>query len=147
MRNKIIILFLIIFSIFSIANLSFAQGEQNTITDKQEQGTITESKSFAISGIQNPLKKDNIKELLYSIVDLAVFIGVIIAVIMFIVIGFKFVLAQGNQVALQEARKWFLYAVIGTAVLISAKVIVEVIKSTFISTGLVNEELFNNKTK
>jgi len=92
--------------------------------------------------LQNPIESKNVQEILYLAVDLAVFIGTIIAVLMFIWIGFKFVLAQGDPAGLQKAKKWFLYAVIGTAVLISSKVIVEVVKNTLISAGVVNEKQF-----
>ncbi len=99
----------------------------------------------SIPSLQNPLKAKNVTDVLLSIVDLAIFLGVILAVFMFIFIGFKFILAQGNSAKLAEARSWFLYAAIGTAVLISSKVIVEVIKSTFISAGVVDSKLFDRK--
>ena len=96
-----------------------------------------------VPSLQNPLQVNDVQSLLGSMVDLAIFIGLILAVLVFIFIGFKFVLAQGNDSALKEAKQWFLYAVIGTAVLISAKVIVDVVKNTFISAGVVNQSLFN----
>ncbi len=108
-------------------------------------GSNKSSSVQTISYLQNPLEANNVEALLYSIVDLAIFIGVILAVLMFIFIGFKFILAQGKQAKLIEARNWFLYAVIGTAVLISSKVIVEVIKTTFISAGVVKEDAFTKK--
>lgn len=95
-----------------------------------------------IPSLQNPLQVDDVQSLLSTIVDLAIFIGMIMAVLVFIFIGFKFVMAQGSDSALKDAKQWFLYAVIGTAVLISAKVIVDVVKNTFISAGVVNENLF-----
>jgi len=110
-------------------------------------GTTAKPEVQTFPRIGNPIKANNITEILYTIVDIAVFVGVIIAVLMFIFIGFKFVLAQGNETELKNARKWFLYAVVGTAILISSKVIVDVIKNTTISAGLVNEKFFNNPTK
>jgi hypothetical protein len=101
--------------------------------------------SKPISTFQNPIHANNVTELLNTVVDIAINIGAIIAVIMFIVIGFKFVLAQGNETELKTAKEWFMYAVIGTAILISSKVIVEVVKSTLISAGVVNQDLFNKK--
>lgn len=95
-----------------------------------------------VPSLQNPLKVGDVQSLLGTIVDLAIFIGLIMAVLVFIFIGFKFVMAQGNDSALKDAKQWFLYAVIGTAVLISAKVIVDVVKNTFVSAGVVNESLF-----
>lgn len=97
------------------------------------------------SFLQNPLKAKSVSEVLALAVDLAIFIGGMLAVLVFIFIGFKFVLAQGNEAKLKSAKEWFLWAVVGTAILISSKVIVEVVRNTLISTGVVNEKLFNNK--
>ncbi len=105
-------------------------------------GSNPPSQQRVIPTLQNPIKANSVEEVLYIIVDLAVFLGVIIAVLMFVYIGFKFIMAQGDSGALKDARQWFLYAVIGTAILISAKVIVEIIKNTAISAGVVNESLF-----
>jgi hypothetical protein len=103
----------------------------------------TQGPTEPLPALQNPLKAKNVTDLLFSLVDILIFLGVIVAVFMFVFIGFKFVMAQGNSDALKEARQWFLYAVIGTAILISSKVIVEGIKNTLTSAGVVNENLFN----
>ena len=110
-----------------------------------EGGGVTGNSGKTVTYLQNPLKANNVTEVLTSMVDLAIFLGVILAVFMFIFIGFKFVMAQGDPGKLKEARNWFLYAAIGTAVLISSKVIVEVIKTTFISAGVVDKSLFDKK--
>lgn len=98
--------------------------------------------SKPIPFLSNPLKANNVEQALYLAVDIAIFLGTILAVLMFIWVGFKFVMAQGNDTKLSEAKKWFMYVAIGTAVLISSKVIVDTIKTTAIETGLVNESLF-----
>lgn len=111
-------------------------GTANNPSPTQDQSNKT------LPTLENPLKAKNVTELLYTAVDLAIFIGIIIAVLMFIYIGFKFVMAQGNSSKLAEARQWFLWAVIGTAILISAKVIVSVIQNTLSSAGVT---ILNNK--
>ncbi len=98
-----------------------------------------------IPKLSNPIYANSFEELLFAVVDIAIFIGVTIAVFIFIFIGFKFVMAQGDPKALSEAKQWFLYAVIGTALLIGSKLIVEVIKNTVTGAGLVKQELFNKK--
>ncbi|MDP3962514.1 MAG: pilin [bacterium] len=123
------------------------RGSADTVNTGNNSGTVNTGESVSTppqsaSFLQNPLKAKSVEQVLTTVVDLAIFIGVIFAVLMFIWIGFKFILARGNQTALKEAREWFLWAVIGTAVLISAKVIVEVVKNTFISAGVVNQDLF-----
>lgn len=96
-----------------------------------------------IHTLDNPLKVNSLTELLTTIADFLIFIGMILAVFMFIFIGFKFVWAQGSGEKISEARQWFFYAVIGTAILISSKVIVQVVKSTFESAGIVNPGTFD----
>lgn len=103
----------------------------------------TSGKPTSIIKLDNPIKVKSLQELLFSLVDLGIFIGSIIALFMFLFIGFKFVMARGNESEIKDAKEWFKWAVIGTAVLLSSKVIVEVMKTTLIDTGLVNEEVFN----
>ncbi len=144
MKIKRIIFGLILIAVFAVS-FSFVEAQPVPPTSKVTAPPVTSkvtSPEKTASFLQNPLQAKNIEEVLTTIVDLAIFIGMIFAVLMFIWIGFKFVLAQGNSTKLSEARTWFLYAVIGTAVLISAKVIVEVVKNTFISAGVVNENYF-----
>jgi Sec-independent protein secretion pathway component TatC len=145
--KKFLISSLIIITLFIISSISvFAQSEMpdNSVTNPNSDSSITNPKptnNSVFPTLSNPLKANSVTELLFSVVDMAMFIGMIVAVLMFIWIGFKFVMAQGNDKALSEAKSWFLYAVIGTAVLISAKLIVSVVQNTLTSTGLVNESL------
>ena len=149
MKKKILLLILILTLSLSSAVFVRAAGEESppagggTAPASAGGGTAPQT----IKGIQNPIKANNVKEALFFLVDIAIFIGTILAVLMFIWIGFKFVLAQGNDSKLKEAKEWFLYAAIGTAVLISAKVIVEVIKETFISAGVIERSLFEGPKK
>jgi hypothetical protein len=139
----IALIFSFSFSLLNIQTVEAQAGVVNTGNNTVNKPTNNEPQTFAT--LQNPLKAKSVTDLLYSIVDLVIVIGLIFAVLMFIFIGFKFVLARGDSGALKEARQWFLWAVVGTAVLISSKVIVEVVKKTFISAGVVNEDLFNKK--
>ncbi len=92
--------------------------------------------------LDNPIQSNDLRSLLASLVNLAIVLGTIVAVFMFIWIGFQFVTAQGDEGKIKEAKEWFTYAVIGTAILIGSKVILEVIKSTLIDSGLVQDGLF-----
>lgn len=57
-------------------------------------------------------------------------IGAIIAVVAFILTGFSFVMARGNQTKLDNAKRALLYTSIGTAVLLGAWTISVVIQNT-----------------
>jgi type IV secretory pathway VirB2 component (pilin) len=93
------------------------------------------------NAICNPLNSSDITALLTNLVDIAIPIGAIIAVIMFIYVGFKFIFAQGKPEKIKDAWKWFGYVAIGTAILIGAKVIVSIMESTLTSAGLVKQGL------
>ncbi|MDE2188601.1 MAG: hypothetical protein KGJ35_02640 [Patescibacteria group bacterium] len=92
--------------------------------------------------ICNPLQSVSITGLLNNAVDIAIAVGAVVSVIMFIYAGFRFIFAQGKPDEISKTWKLFMYVAIGTAVLIGAKVIVSVITGTLTSTGLVNSSLF-----
>jgi len=83
-----------------------------------------------VPGIGNPLKVDSVEKLIFSVVDIATTIGFYIAVFFIIYVGFKFVTARGDISKLKDARNAFLWTVVGTAVLLGARVISEVIQGT-----------------
>jgi len=93
--------------------------------------------------ICNPLHASSVTAVLTNVVNIAIPIGAVIAVIMFIYVGFKFIFAQGKPEKISEAWKWFAWVAIGTAILLGAKVIVTVIEGTLTSAGAVNPSLFN----
>ena len=151
MKNKILMLALILTLVVSIAGVTVVNADAGSTTNPPPaSGTagsttnppVTVS-TTPIPALQNPLQATSVTTLLTSLADIAIFIGAILAVLMFIFIGFKFVMARGNESKLKEAKEWFLYAAIGTAILVSAKVIVQVVEQTFISAGVVNSSLFN----
>lgn len=152
--KKITLLFCAVL-ILNLGGMNFAQALTKTEPKIDGQaspgpkidGSASAPSNTGFTALQNPLKAKSIQGLLVAVVDIAIFIGVIFAVLMFIFIGFKFIMAQGDGPKLKEARMWFLYAVIGTAVLISSKIIVEVVKNTFIAAGLVDQRQFNEPGK
>lgn len=80
----------------------------------------------------NPLlnKYDTLCKVLTGILNLITQIGAIIAVILIIWSGFKFIFAQGNETKLTAAKKSFMTTIIGTALLLGASVIAEIVVKT-----------------
>ncbi len=145
-KIKIAIVFVSLTSVF-LANLIFANSVFAETATVNTGGVSVNEKPVnqPIPKLINPLKSDfggSIENLIFSLVDIAIFAGTILVVFVFIWIGFKFVMAQGDSSAINEAKSWFMYAVIGTAILISSKVIVEIMKNTLVSAGVVDERLF-----
>ena len=93
------------------------------------------------NAICNPLNSSSITTLLTDLVNIAIPIGAVIAVIMFVYVGFKFIFAQGKPEKIKEAWSWFAWVAIGTAILLGAKVIVTIMESTLTSAGVVQPGL------
>jgi len=88
------------------------------------------------SGIQarldNPVggTAGTIPQFIASILDIAVQIGTPVAVLAIIYSGFLFLVAQGNQEKLTTARRALLWSLVGTFVLLGAKVFAVAISGT-----------------
>lgn len=83
--------------------------------------------------IKNPLKNDDLFAFINSIIDAALKLGAIVAVIAIILAGFMFVTAHGDEEKIKTAKKILLYAVIGMVILLGARMISEVIINTVTS--------------
>lgn len=97
----------------------------------------------ASATLVNPLQANTIQELIFFVIDLAMNVGIVLAVIMIIYAGFNFIMARGNETKLKDARSFFYGVILGLAVLIASKVIVEIIKNTLISAQVVKSSVFN----
>lgn len=147
--SKIILYTLFVCFIFSgIFNIALAQPSIGTgNTGNNSTGTGNQGAPVQpIPKLVNPLKLQyggSIENLVFQLVDIAIFAGTVVAVFVLLFIGFKFVMAQGDPGKIKEAKSWLLYAVIGIAILVSSKAVVEIMKNTLISAGIVDRSLFN----
>lgn len=80
--------------------------------------------------LTNPLKSADISALIKEIAKLAAKIGIPIAAIFIIYSGLLFVTARGSEEQLNKAKKNFMWAMIGTAILLGAWAIAEAIDAT-----------------
>lgn len=79
---------------------------------------------------------ESFTDLIRIILENIVFpIGSVVAVLYIIYAGFKFVTAQGKPEKLDDAKKTLMYALIGTAILLGAWVITEIIQATIVELG------------
>ncbi len=105
----------------------------------------TTSATNSAATLPNPLNGVcSISDLLYLIANIATYIGVILAVLALIWVGFKFVAAQGNAEKITEAKRYFFYIIIGVAILIGASAIISILKNTLTSAGVVQPRTFSN---
>src|SRR3989338_11149572 len=80
--------------------------------------------------LENPLSADTLFCFLKDILDVFLTIGIIIAVLFMVYAGFLFVTARGKDQQLTEAKKAFLGAVIGTAIIMGVWVLAKAIVGT-----------------
>lgn len=85
--------------------------------------------SFPIK-ITNPLRVDNINELLKLVMNLIIQIGIPIIVLIIMWAGFLFVRAQGNPAKVTEAKNTIWYVLIGTAIVLGVGSILSIIELT-----------------
>jgi|SRR3989338_1811067 len=86
--------------------------------------------------VQNPLKVTNFCDLLKIVLQAILIIGMPVAVVFLVIVGFKFILAQGNPEKIKEAQKNFLHTVIGIAIFLGAWTIAKVIAATMAALGV-----------
>lgn len=126
-----IIFGVIIIAVLTMPVLGLAQlgpGEPLGTGKSLGPGEPCQTKSDAF--LPNPLSSCSFSQLVASIADLAVKIGIPIAVIFIIYSGLLFVTARGSEDKLKTAKTSITWAIIGTAILVGAKIIAEVLKST-----------------
>src|SRR3989344_3961920 len=111
---------LFLFVIILIPFFSFAQPPANVGPTVQN---ITAT-------IDNPLSADTLFCFLKDVLDVFLTVGIIIAVLFMVYAGFLFVTARGNETQLGTAKKAFLGAVIGTAIIMGVWVIAKAIVGT-----------------
>ncbi len=86
--------------------------------------------------VQNPLRVTNFCDLLKVVLQAILLIGMPVAVVFLVLVGFKFILAQGKPEAIGVAQKNFLHTVIGIAIFLGAWTIAKVIAATMAALGV-----------
>jgi hypothetical protein len=82
------------------------------------------------AGIQNPLSVTSIAQFISTALKVMVTIALPIVGLFMLLAGFQFLTAQGNSGKLDEAKKNFLYVVIGAALMLGAWVLATLIGNT-----------------
>ena len=80
--------------------------------------------------IDPPIKARSLADFFAAIVDTLIQLGVVVSALGIMYGGFLLVTAQGDEEKVASGRKTITWALVGTAVLLGAKVIFAVIKGT-----------------
>jgi cytochrome bd-type quinol oxidase subunit 2 len=109
----------------------------------------TPSSSSNIFTLKNPLKVDSIGGLIQSFIQIFTYLVIIFAVLMLIWTGFQYVVVstQGDTKKISELHNRLMWIVIGVAIVIGARVIVEVVINTLSATGTVSPGIIDSANK
>ena len=88
--------------------------------------------------LSNPLKVNSIGGLIQNFLEIFSYIVILIAVLALIYVGFLYVMSQGKPEKRKDLGNWLVNIVIGVAVVIAARLIVNVVINTLSATGTVD---------
>lgn len=80
--------------------------------------------------LKNPIKYDTIKDFLTAMLDALIIIAFPFIVLAVVYAGFLFVSARGNEEKLKTAKRVFVWVIVGSLIILGAKVLSEAIKGT-----------------
>lgn len=113
---------------------AFAGAQQGSVNPGFPQGSANPTfQGTAASGplkFENPLRFDSFCTLIKGVLSAVIAIGIPVAVLFLVWVGFKFVLAQGNPEKLKEAQRNFFATVIGIALFLGAWTIAQLLIAT-----------------
>lgn len=129
-----------------VNNVCVASGSSQSLgtgsvspTPSQSLGTGTVNPNSGSQGditLVNPLKAGtSLPALLADVLQIITTIGTVVIVLMIVLVGFKFVTAQGAPGKIEEAKKMLLYTLIGALILLGAQTIALMIQSTVSALG------------
>lgn len=108
---------------------------------------ITQPAAGGVTTLSNPLSGggvNSIGELVRKASTIFAFIVVLFAVLALVWTGLQFIMAQGKPEELKTLKNRLLWIVIGVAIVIGARIIVEVVINTLQVSGVVNQQVINS---
>lgn len=93
--------------------------------------------------LENPIRANNIQELLSAIIEIVIYIGMPVIAFFIILAGFRFVTARGDKGKIASARDALLNAIIGSAIVLGAFGIAKGLEQTISNLSVNFIELFN----
>lgn len=115
-------------TIFSVSAFSYGYVVLAQTGTGGQAGTGTGGQA-EVTTLQDPLKVGSLSEFFYMIANFAYSLSYAVIAFFLIWSGFKFVVAQGNEEKLKDAKKTFYYTIVGAILLIGANVITEVVRT------------------
>jgi type IV secretory pathway VirB2 component (pilin) len=86
-----------------------------------------------LSLINNPISYDGLSVFILDLINFAISVSVVLAVVALIVAGFKYILAMGDEKKTEDATKSLIYAIVGLVIVFIAPLIVNFLTEFFMS--------------
>lgn len=117
------------------AFLPLAAAAQGPAVTGNQSPAVTGNQNPAVTGnsvfqLKDPLGIKNFCDLVRSLLNIVMAIGLPVAVFFFVWSGFRFILARGSQEKLNDAKRNFYYVIIGIAVFLGAWTLASIISAT-----------------
>ena len=113
----------------------FSAQTTGTFPNTENPGNIPNTVNSGYT-LQNPLAHGStLCELLNAVFNVTLTLGIPIAVVFLVIAGLKFVLALGNPTGLKNAKKNFMYTVLGIVLFVGAWFLAQVIARTLVQLG------------
>ena len=135
--------------VMSVGGVVFAQ-EKTTSSNvpnlEPKTGSNVPSQIFTL---QNPLKVNSVGELIQVLIEIFSYVAILFAVLMFIYIGFQYVTnaAQGNASRIKELHNQLMWLIVGVAIVIGARVMIQIVINTLSATGVVDSGIIQSANK
>jgi len=110
------------------------QNTPPTYTTGNTSPTYTTGNS--VGSIQNPLNVSSVCSLLKVLLNIALLLGMPIAILFIVYAGFKLVLARGNPTELSKARNNLLWTFVGIFIFVGVWTFVNILATTLGSLGV-----------
>lgn len=150
MKYKITKIFIVLLLFCSFNLVVFAQDSVGGAGAKSDVGGAKQTQSNIFT-LQNPLNKNinSVGGLIQAFLEIITYLFIIFAVLMFIYVGFQYVryAAQGNAKKIEELHKQLLWLVVGVAVVIGARVIIQVVINTISATNTVSPSIIESANR
>lgn len=147
MKKSHLISYLIFFLIFSSLPFFLVSAEDNgsrgshdivgddsETSDPQEKGFRLVPCGYTNPGtgeVENPCDFDDLIELARRVINLLLYLAVLLAVLIFSIAGFYYIIARGNPEKISRASKLFTSVAVGLAIALGAWVIVHFVLYVF----------------
>ena len=124
--------------------ISNTEAPTDTISNTEAPTDTITNPSSGTFTLQNPLRVDSVGGAVQAFLEIFTYIVIIFAVLMLVWVGLQFILAQGNADRIKELKKQLTWLVVGIAIVIGARLIVQVVINTLKATGTVSPGVIEN---